>query len=199
MDTLEDLIADVLDRMVRPDLLPMARKVARSVLFNLHATSDFHRDLVRTAAEPVTSDTTAIALPQAFRKLHGVLGFDATGKRITGLSYTPAKLEVRDSYFGVTNLQAGYYLIGGSVKLLHCYPLPYQVQLEYFAFPAYTLGLDGTVTTDSWMLGSAYELVALSLLFALSAHVANKDQLVTLAPLLQQEKIFMLAREQTGA
>lgn len=198
MYTLEELIADVLDRMVRPDLLPSARKLSRSVLFNAHALSDFHRDIVRTATTAVSGDATSIALPSNYRKLHGVLSYDVNGTRLN-VKYTPAVLGQPESYFGVSGLQASYYLIGGACSLKHSYPLPFSVQLEYYALPAFTQALDGSVSTDSWMLDAHYEYVVLALMYQLAAVVTNnRDAMALIAPSLNTERILLLANQQAG-
>lgn len=177
--TLEDVIAEVLELLDRPDLLSVARKRVRNVLKSCHASADFHRDLTAFAPVAVAPNTSEseLTLPDNFRKLYQVTGYGSDGVQLL----TPYRLRRAvpvQSYFGFVGADATYFLSGGLLVLNHIAPVPTTTGFYYFKYPTFVVSTAtetvGQVSTDSWILNQHSEAVLKGLLFELAKMVEHK-------------------------
>lgn len=171
MQTLEQVIAEVLEELDRPDLIAVARKSARNVIFECHGMAAFQRDMVTSAQVAVTQQTISIALPANFRKLSHVKALDATLEPIDSLSYELKGAKPYLDYYNFVQTVNTYNLQGGACFVQHaCVPLPDFVQLVYFAYPTFVVGAETSeVSTDSWLLTYYTEYVKYKLMYKMAA------------------------------
>lgn len=177
--TLEEIIAEVLELLDRPDLLAIARKRARNVLKSCHASADFHRDLVATTPVAISSGSTdsELTLPDNFRILYQVVGYGSDGTQLDTPYVLRRAVPVR-SYFGFIGGNATYFLSGGLLVLKHIAPVPTTVGYYYFKYPTFVVSTDpetlNQVSSDSWILNQHSEVVLKGLLFELAKLVEHK-------------------------
>jgi len=178
MATLEEIISDALEFIDRPDLLDVARRTATEVLYKCHRSGDYSRDLVYGASETVdtNSSTTRLTLPDRFRKLAGIAGATDSGLPLSGYAPESMGIAAPIGYAGLRSDNDRYRIAGNQLTLFH-YQLirPASVQLAYFSYPAVTIALDSTVTTDSWMLAQFPDVVRWRFIMQLASVTSNKD------------------------
>lgn len=190
--TLEAVIAEVLELLDRPDLLATARKRVRNVLKSCHASADFHRDISSTTPVAVvsTQSTSIISLPDNWRKLYEVMGYGQDGSPLA-TPYTMQKVLAPKSYFGFTEITSTYSLRAGSLHLVHAdLPIPATVSAFYFKYPSFTVSTStetlDEVTTDSWMLENYAEAIVQGLLLELAKSIEHKVYLQSASQLYPQ-------------
>ena len=198
--TLEEVIAEVLELLDRPDLLAIARKRVRNVLKSCHAYADFHRDLVTVTPVAVASGDTSstLELPDDFRKLYQVVAYGTDGEQLVAPYALRRALPVQ-SYFGFTGVQANYFLSGGQLILNHIAPVPNTVSYYYFKYPSFSVSTQpetlAQVTSDSWVLNQYTEAVLKGLLFELAKAVEHKLYVQSAGSDYQQALYTMLTNE----
>lgn len=198
--TLEEVIAEVLELLDRPDLLSLARKRVRNVLKSCHASADFHRDLVAFAPVAVAPNTSEseLTLPDNFRKLYQVTGFGSDGVQLTTPYVLRRAVPVR-SYFGFVGGEATYFLRGGLLVLSHIAPVPTTTGFYYFKYPTFVVSTApeplAQVSTDSWILNQHTEAVLKGLLFELAKTVEHKVFMQSAGADYQQALYNMLTIE----
>lgn len=198
--TLEEVIAEVLELLDRPDLLSLARKRVRNVLKSCHASADFHRDLVAFAPVAVASgDTTSeLTLPENFRKLYQVVGYGSDGEQLL-TPYELRRAVPARTYFGFVGATANYFLSGGLLALTHIAPVPTTVGFYYFKYPTYVVSTAtetvGQVSSDSWVLSFYPEAIVKGLLTELAKAVEHKVYTSTAPADYSQALYTMLTSE----
>lgn len=197
MQTLEDVIAEVLSDLDRPDLIAVARNSARNVLYACHAISPFGRDIVEGAATAVTQATVSVLLPANFRKLSFIKPLDANSEQIQSISYMLKGAKPYVDYFGFIATTCTYNLQGGSCFIQHT-PLavPSYVQLVYYAYPTFTVDSEtGAVSTDSWMLAYYSDYFKAKLAGKLAAMTSNNIMIQVSAQEAESALYRLLASE----
>lgn len=197
MATLETIIADALEFADRPDLLSPCRKVMRSILFEAHGISDFHRDLV-AAATVAGAKSNVLPLPTNFRKLNAVLAYDEDDTPLT-VEYRRKTAEPFVDTWGFQSNAFLYYIAGGNITLQHNESyIPDKVGYVYYKYPTFTTAADGTVSTDSWMLDNHEAYLRNKLLAFIAARTGNAVALQVANADLQQCLSILLASDMDG-
>lgn len=198
--TLEEVIAEVIELLDRPDLLGIARKRVRNVLKSCHASADFHRDLVAVTPQAISgsSTTSSFDLPENFRKLYQAVGYGSDGTVLTTAYALKRALPAR-SYFGFVQSTATYFLSNGQLVLDHIAPIPATAGYYYFKYPTFVVSQAtetlGQVSTDSWVLDNNAEAVMKGLLYELAKAVEHKMYAQTAGAEYQQALYTMLTSE----
>lgn len=197
MATLEEVIDDALLYLDRPDLLDVARRSAREVLYKCHRIEDFSRDVSYSTAENVsaTDATTTLTLPADFRKLVGVIGLGDTGLPLDAYAPKLAGVAAPMSYAGLRPSEDRYRIAGSQLTVLH-YSLirPTQVQLAYYAYPSFTVAGDGSVSSNSWMLESFDDVVRWRLCMQLQG-LADDKRVSTATAFFNESRNGLIANE----
>lgn len=197
MATLEEVIDDVLLYIDRPDLLDVARRNAREVLYKCHRIEDFGRDLVHDTAVSVGANnaSTSITLPANFRKLAGIVGLGDTGFQLDGYAPTVAGVAAPLQYAGLRPSEDRYRIAGSQLTVLH-YSLvrPAQIQLAYYAYPTVTVAEDGSVTSDSWLLTSYDDVVKWRMCMQLQG-LADDKRVATATAFFNESRSGLIANE----
>lgn len=197
MATVEDAISTACALMNRPDLVPSMRPVARGVLARLHAMGDFHRDLTTGAATIITENPQALALPAAFRKLHGIAAYGSDGSELS-ITWQPKGVQPYKDYYGFAQACSTYMLAGGhcTVAFPSLSAAPASVALVYFARPDWTVNSDGTVESTSWLAANYDLLLSYALIEAFAAAVEHKGWLARAVAGKRDELIALYAAEE---
>lgn len=158
--TLEEIIANTLDLLDRPDLLRVCRVKARDVLYAGHALADFHRDIERTALT-TAEERTVIALPSNFRKERAVVAYGEDGAELP-YQYNKKGVTPYIGYTGFVDNGFKYYLSGGSMHIQHYADLiPTSVAFYYYKVPSFSVNTETqAVSTDSWLVAQESYLTA---------------------------------------
>lgn len=197
MATLETIIADALEFADRPDLLSPCRKVMRSILFEAHGISDFHRDLAAAATE-AGAKNNVLALPANFRKLSTVLAYDEDATPLTVVYHRKTAEPFVDTW-GFQNNAFLYYIAGGNLTLQHNESyIPDKVGYVYYKYPTFTTAGDGIVSTDSWMPDKHEAYLRNKLLAFMAARTGNTAALQVANADLQQCLSILLASDMDG-
>lgn len=197
MATLEDIIANAVDYSDRPDLLPQCRKHARVALCELHALTDFHRDLI-TADSVAGELQNTIALPANFRKLRDIFASDSDGN-ILDVSYARKTAEPMYDNWGFVRRGFMYYIAGGNLVLQHEEgQVPDIVAYSYYSFPTVTTESDSTVTSTSWMLEVAEGLVLNKFMRFIAVRAGNTAGIAVADADINQSLSILLASDMDG-
>mgnify|MGYP000184380254 CR=1 FL=1 len=198
MATLEELIADVLLFVDRPDLLDVARRSATEVLFKCHRSGDYSRDLTITADEPVdeSASTTVLTLPDLYRKLAGIEGGTSAGLPLYGYAPKVVGIAPPIGYAGLRDTNDRYRIAGNQLTIFHYQSVrPAVIRLAYFAYPTVTTAVDGTVSTTSWLLSNYRDVVTWRFVLQLASLIDDKAMQQTASAQYTESLSQLLASE----
>lgn len=187
MDTIESIISVAASMLNRPDLIPDMRSRARNLLFRLHASADFERDIVQgtTQTPDPTTGIVTVLLDAAVRKPWGVNVVDTYNQTVP-YDFKLRGVQPQRSYYGFTQMQATYYIAGGTMTLQCVYPFPQTLRLDTLNYPSWVVAVDGTVSSDSWLLQNYGDCLLYALVEEQAAIVEHKGWMAA-APAKRQE------------
>lgn len=195
MQTLEQIIEDVVFDLDRPDLVQQCRNKLRNLIVECHAISDFHRDVILSEATTVTNPKVTISLPADFRKLSNIVALDDNDS-IINIDYCLKSIKPYTDYYGFIDTTNTYYLAGGAININHeLGVVPPKIALQYYARPTFTVADDGTVSTTSWMLDSYGGLLKNKLIKDLAAKIGNTTAYNEANSQIQEQTLQLLVNE----